>query len=210
MRSVVPYEHLKAVAVSGEYGNLLSLATYRLGSYLRPDAPDYKSHYSDPSTELMMFDYDFANWLLGWPVRLSASSANLGRHGPGEISAVLSYSDGRHATIVASGLMPRGHPFSVGFRALFEGALFELHNVFGGGPPRSKFTMCDDASGLREITMRGRNPYQHELQRFVDCIRGEADPELLDVDRAIDALTMSVATQHSLEQARSMAIRAVR
>jgi len=210
MRSVAPHEHIKAVTVSGEYGNLLSLATYRLGSYLRHGAPDHKSHYSDPSTELMTFDYDFANWLLGRPVRLSAGCTKLGLHGPGEISAVLSYSDGRHATIVASGLMPRGHPFSVGFRALFEGALFELHNIFGSGPPQSKFTMSDDGSGLREITMRGRNPYQCELQRFVDCIRGQADPELLDVDRAIDALTMSVATQRSLEQARSVEILAVR
>jgi len=82
----------------------------------------------------MTFDYDFANWLLGQPVRLSASSARLDGDKPGEISAVLTYGDGRHATIVASGLMPRGHPFSVGFRVLFEGALFELHNVFGKGP----------------------------------------------------------------------------
>jgi UDP-N-acetylglucosamine 3-dehydrogenase len=206
MRSVAPYEHVKATAVSGEYGKLLSLATHRLGSYLRPGAPDHKSHYSDPSTELMTFDYDFANWLLGRPVRLSASSTKLAQHGMGEISAVLSYDEGRQATIVASGLMPRLYPFSVGFRALFEGALFELHNVFGSGPPQSSFTISDNTSGRREITMRGRNPYQRELQRFVDCIRGRADPELLDVDRAIEALAMSIATQRSLEQGRSIAL----
>jgi hypothetical protein len=33
MRSVAPYEHIKAAAISGKYGNLLSLATYRFGSY---------------------------------------------------------------------------------------------------------------------------------------------------------------------------------
>lgn len=209
MRSMTPYEHIKAATISGEYGNLLSLATYRLGSYLRPGAPDHKTHYSDPSTELMTFDYDFANWLLGRPVRLSASSTKLAQHGPGEISAILSYGDGRHATIVASGLMPRGYPFSVGFRALFEGALFELHNLFGSGPPQSKFTISDDASGLRDVMIRGRNPYQRELQQFVDCIRGRADPELLDVNRAIDALTMSIATQRSLEQAGSIEIHTI-
>jgi UDP-N-acetylglucosamine 3-dehydrogenase len=210
MRSVAQYEHIKSAAVSGEYGNLLSLAAYRLGSYLRPGAPDHKSHYGDPSTELMTFDYDFANWLLGRPVRLSASSTRLDRHIPGEISAVISYGDGRHASIVASGLMPRGYPFSVGFRALFEGALFELHNVFGRGLLQSRFTVTDDATGLHGVTVKGRNPYQFELQRFVDCIRGRGDPELLDVDHAIDALTMSIATQHSLEEARSIAIHTVR
>lgn len=209
MRSVAPYEHVKAAAVSGRYGRLLSLACYRLGSYLRPGAPDHKPHYGDPSIELMTFDYDFANWLLGPPVRVSASSTGLTHDGPGEISAVLSYADGCHATVIGSGLMPRGYPFSVGFRALFEGALFELHNVFGDGPPQSRFTVCDDAGGPRGVAMEGRNPYQVELQRFVDCMVGRADPELLDVERAIEALTISVATQRSIEEGRSIEICAV-
>ena len=42
------------------------------------------------------------------------------------------------------------------------------------------------------------NPYQVELQRFVDCINGRADPDLLDVERAIEALMLSVATQRAL------------
>jgi predicted dehydrogenase len=209
MRSVAPYEYIKAAATSGEYGRLLSLACYRLGSYLRPGAPDHKSHYGDPSTELMTFDYDFANWVLGPPIRLSASSAELVPGGPGEISAVISYNDGCHAMISASGLMPRGYPFSVGFRALFEGALLELHNVFADGPPQSKFTVSNDALGTRDIAIRGRNPYQTELQRFIDCIRGQADPELLDVERAIEALKLSLATQRSLKGKCSIDIQAV-
>jgi hypothetical protein len=68
MRSVAPYEHIKAAATLGECGRLLSLESYRLGSHLRPGAPDHKAHYSDPSTELMTFDYDFANRLQEPPV----------------------------------------------------------------------------------------------------------------------------------------------
>ena len=62
-----PIEHIKAVASSGEHGRLLSVATWRLGSYLHPDAPDHKAHYGDPSTELMTFDFDFIQWLMGRP-----------------------------------------------------------------------------------------------------------------------------------------------
>jgi predicted dehydrogenase len=71
---------------------------------------------------------------------------------------------------------------------------------------QSPDTISDDTSGRREITMRGQKRYQRELQRFVDCMRGRADPELLDVDRAIEALAMSIATQRSLKQARSIAL----
>lgn len=105
--------------------------------------------------------------------------------------------------------MPRGYPFSVGFRALFERALLELHNVVGNDPPQTRFTVADDASGPRNVAIQGRNPYRPELQRFVDCVHGRADPELLDVQRAIEALRLSVATQRSIEESRSIEIDAV-
>jgi predicted dehydrogenase len=199
MRSVAPYAHVKALAASGEHGRLLSLSTWRLGSYLRSGSPEHKPHYSDPSTELMTFDFDFANWLLGQPARLTAGAAGEARGGPGEISALLAYKDGRHATVQASGLMPVGCPFMAGFRALFEGAAFELRNSFQqNGPPISSFTMTDDAAPPREVELAGDNPYAVELRRFVDCIAGRADTALLDADRAIEALVLSHATQASL------------
>ena len=199
MRSVAPYAHVKALDDAGPHGRLLSLSTWRLGSYLRPGSPEHKAHYSDPSTELMTFDFDFANWLLGAPASLAASAAGEARGGPGEISALLGYADGRSASVQASGLMPIGCPFMTGFRALFEGAVVELRNVFQpDGPPISSFTLSDDGSPPTDVQLEGDNPYAVELRRFVDCIEGRADPALLDADRAIEALTLSHATQASL------------
>ena len=81
VRSIAPYRHIKEMAAAGTHGRLLSLSTWRLGSYLRPDAPDHKAHYGDPTTELMTFDFDFAGWLMGRPAQLSAA-------GTGEITAL--------------------------------------------------------------------------------------------------------------------------
>lgn len=201
MRSVGAYGHVEAVARSGEHGRLLSVTTWRLGSYLRADAADRKAHYGDPSTELMTFDFDFVLWLLGQPQSLSASAARLPDGRPGEISAVLSYGQGRHATVIASGLMPTGSPFTVGFRVLFERAVFEHLATFSGGPPKASFTVAAGATPARPVPVADRNPYEVELQRFVDCIRGRADPALLDVDRAIEALRLSVATVGSFTSA---------
>jgi predicted dehydrogenase len=201
MRSVGAYAHVRDAVSSGAHGRLLSLATWRRGSYLRPDAPDRKAHYGDPSTELMTFDFDAAQWLMGRPARLSASAVGTADGTPGEISTLLSWDDGRHATIAASGLMPVGSPFSTGFRALFERASFELRMVFrGGGPPESAFTIVDEAGPPAPVALPGRDPYEVELQRFVECIRGRADPELLDADRAIEALELSLATQRALAE----------
>jgi UDP-N-acetylglucosamine 3-dehydrogenase len=199
MRSVTAYAHVRNAVSSGTHGRLLSLAAWRLGSYLRPDAADRKAHYGDPSTELMTFDFDAAQWLMGRPARLSASAVRMVDGSPGEISTLLSWDDGRHATIAASGIMPVGSPFSTGFRALFERAAFELRMVFRGeGPPESSFTIADGTGPAAPVALQGRDPYEVELRRFVDCIKGRADPELLDVDRSIEALELSLATQRAL------------
>ena len=201
MRSVGAYGHVEAVARSGEHGRLLSITTWRLGSYLHTDAPDRKAHYGDPSTELMTFDFDFVHWLMGEPASLSASAARLPDGRPGEISAMLTYPHGRHATVIASGLMPPGSPFTVGFRVLFERAVFEHLAVFSGGPPNTRFTVAAGMTPARPVPVAERNPYEVELQRFVDCLRGRADPVLLDVDRAIEALRLSIATTRSFTSA---------
>ena len=206
MRALGAYRHIKDVAVAGTYGRLLSVTTWRLGSYLHPGAPDHKAHYSEPATELMTFDFDFIQWLMGTPNRLSASAARTPQGAPGETSALLSYDDGRHATVLASGLMPPGFAFTVGFRVLFDRAVFEHQAVFDKIPPTASFTIVEEKEPARSIPMPGQNPYEVELQRFVDCIRSRADPALLDADRAIEALVLSTATQRSLEEARSVEI----
>ena len=198
MRSAIQYEHIKAAAVSGIHGRLLSITTWRLGSYLHRSAPDHKAHYSDPSVELLTFDFDFIRWAMGSPVRLSASATRLAEGSAGEVSALLTFEDGRQATAIASGLMPAGFPFSVGFRALFERAAFSLNTIFENGLPRSTFTVSDDKAREQPVPLVPRNPYEVELRRFVDCIRGDADPALLDAERAIEALTLSLATQRAL------------
>ena len=199
MRSVGAYAHVEAVARASEHGRLLSVAAWRLGSYLHADAPDRKAHYGDPSTELMTFDFDFVHWLMGEPQSLSASAASMPDGRPGEISALLSYPQGRHATVIASGLMPPGSPFTTGFRVLFERAVFEHRTTFEAIPPKTSFTVAAGQTPARPVPAVDRSPYEVELQRFVDCIRGRADPALLDADRAIEALHLSLATQRSIE-----------
>jgi predicted dehydrogenase len=201
-RSIGACGLVRQAVETGEHGRLLSLTTHRLGSYLRAGAPDHKDHYSDPSTELMTFDFDFVGWLMGPPKRVVASAVSTPQ-GLGEISALLDYDDGRSATILASGLMPATYPFRVGFRALFETALIESEAVFSeAGPPRAALNVYPQTGEPWRPDTPATNPYQVELERFVACVRGTADPALLDVDNALAALTLSIATQTSLSERR--------
>jgi predicted dehydrogenase len=203
MRGSTHHQHIKEVVDRGQLGRLISLTTYRLGSYLRPGAPDHKEHYTDPTTELMTFDFDVVGWLMGPPARLSATGG--GAAGQiGDVTAVLGYDDGRHATVLASGAMPIGLPFTVGLRALFERGLIELDTVFDEMPPTSRFTLTTDEARETPIAVIGQNPYEVELRRFVDCVLGRADPALFDCERAIEALALSEAAQQALAERRTV------
>ena len=204
MRSIAHYEHAYRAARSGEHGKLLGITAYRLGSYLHPGAPDHKSHYSDPSTELMTFDFDFIQWLMGRPDRVSASAIASERGIPGEISAVLGYDDGRSATVLASGLMPKSFPFSVGYRAVFERGALDLQNVFEAGPPKTNFTFYPAEGSAQRVEVNGDNPYEKELRLFAEAIRDETAGDLLAPEHAINALVLSIATQRSLRERRAI------
>jgi predicted dehydrogenase len=105
---------------------------------------------------------------------------------------------------MASGAMPIGYPFSVGFRALFERATLELATVFDAMPPTTHVMLTTDAAAPTPVTIPGQNPYEAELRRFIDCIDGRADPALLDCERAIEALVLSEATQRALATRRTI------
>ncbi|MFI4975568.1 MAG: Gfo/Idh/MocA family protein [Caulobacterales bacterium] len=205
-RSISACALVKQAVDTGAHGRLLSLTACRLGSYLREGATDHKDHYSDPTTELMTFDFDFVGWVMGPPSRLSASATRSNAQLT-EVSALLEYADGRTATVLASGVMPATYPFKVGFRALFEDALIESEASFSqGGPPRVSLALFPRSGEVQIPDAPPANPYQIELERFVACIRGAAEPDLLDVDRALEALALSLATQASLNERRAITL----
>ena len=142
----------------------------------------------------------------GPPARLTANALRY-QGDFGEISALLKYDDGRSATVLASGLMPASYPFKVGFRVLFEAALVESEVSFGeGAPPRIRLTVFPQVGEVQVPDFPQSNPYQVELEQFFGCIRGTGDPALLDVERALEALALSKATQASLSKHRGIDI----
>jgi predicted dehydrogenase len=91
----------------------------------------------------------------------------------------------------------------VGFRLVGEKQALELTTVFGSdGPPVTRLMLYPANGKLEEVQLNNGDPYEAECQYFVDCVRGEAEPELLSAERAIEALKLSLAAQTSLRQGR--------
>ena len=101
--------------------------------------------------------------------------------------------------------MPPGMPFTAGFRALFETPASSCSR--SSERPAELPSRSPKARRRRgRSTLDGGNPFEIELRRFVDCIAGQADPHLLDADRAIEALGLSLATQQALVRSTSIAL----
>ena len=203
-RSIAQYEYVHQAAATGHLGKVLTMTTYRFGSYLLSE--ESRKHYADPALELMTLDFDFIGWLIGSPASVSATAVELAPGVPGEISGIFNYDSGAIATVMASGIMPKGFPFSIGFRVLFEKGAFELKTVFeGAGPPRNTFHFYSN-DGRQTLTIKEHDPYEQELRYFVDSIRGNTDPGLLDAQHASEALKLSLATLQSVKENRAIRI----
>jgi predicted dehydrogenase len=208
-RSIAQYEYVHQAALAGHLGKVLSITTYRLGSYLLSE--ESRRHYADPALELMTLDFDFIRWLIGSPVSVSATGVSWSGLAceaaiPGEIAGILNYDSGANATVMASGIMPKGFPFSIGFRVLFERGSFELKTVFeGAGPPENTFQFYS-GEARQLLTIEEHDPYEQELRYFVSAIRRGVAPELLDAQHAGEALKLSLATLQSVKENRAVRI----
>lgn len=199
-RSIASYRYIKRAVDKGDLGDIQAIYAYRLGSYLRYNSRDNKEHYGDPTTELMTFDFDFINWLMGTRNTLSARAVFTPEGKPGHIFATLQY-DNAVAEIEASGIMPQTFPYSVGFRIFGKKEMLELTTIFHtDGPPKSVLMAYPHSGKPYIVDHDDHDPYQVECQCFIDCILDNADPALLSAERAIEALRLSVATQNLIRQ----------
>jgi UDP-N-acetylglucosamine 3-dehydrogenase len=200
-RSIAQYEHVHRVVGSGQLGSVLTITAYRLGSYLRSE--EGIKRYADPTLELMTFDFDFVRWLMGQPAAVCATAVESASGVLGEVCASLQYDSSSSATVIGSGIMPEGFPFSIGFRILFEKGAFELKTVFeDAGPPKNMLHFYSDAGGAQTLAIEEHDPYEQELRYFVDSIRGEVDPYLLDAQHAMEALKLSLTTKQAIQEHR--------
>jgi predicted dehydrogenase len=67
-------------------------------------------------------------------------------------------------------------------------------------PPSTTFQCYPEDGPPQPGAIAGHNPYAWELNHFIDCIRGNADRDLLDPSHALAALKLSLATQRSLQE----------
>ena len=90
--------------------------------------------------------------------------------------------------------------------ASFDRGAAEYRAVFTDGPPEVTLVETREGQAPQAVSLPPTNPYEVELASFVGLIQGTGDPSLLDGERAVEALRLSLATQASLRSGRVVPI----
>jgi predicted dehydrogenase len=211
------YVELHRRVTSGELGRPLSLAASRLS----PPA-DWAEWFADPSqsggapVDLMVHDFDQANWLLGEPRTVYAHGVTSAGAGfPDHVVAVVDY-DGAQAVVEGSMCMPGIFPFSSLIRVNAEAGAaeyaFRAAPAEGGG---NIGAVDPSARGLRlfprggepdVILMDAVDPWGPEIEEFVSCVEGGRQPENGTGEQALLALRVSLAANRSLTSGKAEAV----
>ena len=207
LRFWTEYVELERRLSAGELGRPLGLSAYRLSQ-----PPDWSDWIADAErsggvpVDLMIHDFDQANWLLGRP-RSVVARGDRTRH----VHAVVEYDDAS-AVIEGSLAMPASYPFTSGIRVACERGVAEY--AFSAAPAEGGGNIgpAASASGLRLFPTGGDalvldrpqvDPWHAEIAAFLDCLEQGRPPEQGTGEQARLALAVSLAASRSLETGRA-------
>jgi predicted dehydrogenase len=204
------YVELQRRVSGGELGRPFALAASRLS----PPA-DWAAWYADvaqsggPLVDLMVHDFDQANWLLGEPRSVYArAQASADPQYADHAVAVVEY-DGAQAIVEGSMALPVSFPFSSLIRVVGEAGAAEY--AFRAAPAAEGGNIGavdESARGLRLYPRDGDpelvlldpvDPWGPEIAEFVSCLEERRRPVNGTGEQALLALRVSLAARRSLE-----------
>lgn len=207
MRFVPEYRRVREAAVSGELGRPLVAFAARLSPpYWSRRSPRPFRVYGEPVLELSIFDFNYLNWLLGEPQSVFTQGLVGARRALDHYVVTLRY-PGVLGVVEGSARMPQSHPFNTRLRVLFERGMYESDFRIGKGHISSSLLRYPAEGKPTKVRAPGGDPYQAECAYFVECLRGKADPALLDASHDREALRVGLAARASFEDGAPVRLR---
>lgn len=206
------YVRLHDIVAEGQLGRPLWATAYRLSCL-----PDWAEWIRSPhlsggtAIDLMIHDFDYLNWLLGQPRTVSARGIHGGTAGQGHIVALLTYEDGRQAAVEGSQMMPDSFPFTSGIRVVCESGVVEYSFRAGGrgvemGQAVSSLLVCSSDGTSRFVPVKETDPYEAEVEYFVDCVRTDSPPLLGSAHDSRTALAVALGAREAIETGETVTV----
>jgi predicted dehydrogenase len=185
------YQYLHELLQNNTYGALKSLSIIRKTPPIWGDLG-----FSTIIPNLMLHDLDLVVWFLGMPIQSSVegvSSRPLESH----VTASFRFRDAK-VEVVASSMMPKSYPFTVGFEAIFENGMVEYHEYFtheGSVKTSTEYA----ADGKKELSFGDSILYELAIKHVIACCK-ENKETVLSVQDAAKSLEIAFNLRDMLVQ----------
>lgn len=188
MRSLAEINFVAEKVKSGAIGEILSVHLHRYQRY----------KVEEPIIDLMGFELDTVNYLLGLPVNVLTTKSS--RKDSEEFFAVLNYPT-FSCIVEFKTIMSKEFPLSHGVRVVCTDGIVETNTVFTSpkpSMPETSVVFYPRGGKKKEVAVRGHNPYEYECRYFIDTILDKVDGSLLDAQHAINTLKIALVIKKSL------------
>lgn len=172
LRFMPPYEGLSALVKPGKLGTIRS-AFFRRRTAVPTWAPwEFDSNISGGGVfDLLIHDVDMALHLFGVPQAVSATGYEALARGTDYLMAQLHYPDVASVSITGGWFHRGEYPFSMEYTVVGDNGVAEFSSA---GRPATVYW----ADGRKEVLPdRAGDPYQAEIEYFVECCRERKQPE---------------------------------
>lgn len=172
----------------------------------RMSAVSSRIHDVDVVSDLMVHDLDIVRFLMGGDIAEVTARGVDGPYGPDHVTALLTFADGRMASLTASRVTQNQvRSLEVTTRERFYTVDYPNQELLIYRQGRIGETASDDGSyvldvGTERVFVRRLEPLVEELQHFVGAARGDHPPEV-DGASALAALDLVWTIQDSLTAA---------
>jgi predicted dehydrogenase len=198
LRFMPEVAELRRVLASGELGRPLAASAIRLSA-----PPDWNDWMLDSErsggtlVDLAIHDLDVLGELLGPARSVQARATAGGSH----VIALVEHEHGP-ATVEASHAMPASYPFTACLRVLCERGVLEHRFVAGAGDEvagdvESVLGIHPADGPAREFSAPG-DPWQAQIEHFLQCVANGAEPADGSFAQARAALAIALAARDSI------------
>ena len=200
------YTLIKEMYEKGEIGDIymmhLRLVSSRAGQYgqwlFNPELGGGAMH------DMLVHDVDFLRHLAG-PFKQCYANAVKDETGCyNNVMANIIHKNGAHAVAEVSFTMQTGYPFSfsihiVGTKATVEYSYCAGATIAERGGTKSEMKVWYEGTGLKNIEIDDYDPYQKQMEYFLDCVRNKKQPEIITTNQSYDVIKMMDALHLSAD-----------
>lgn len=206
MRFSPEYARVHEAAVCRELGRPLAAVASRVSPpYWSARNPRPFPVYGEPLLELSIFDFNYLNWLFGKPRSVFTHGIEGPRKAADHYTVAVRY-DHAAGVVEGSARLPASHPFNTHLRVLFERGMYEGDFQLHKGHMSFSLLRYPEKGEQQHVRPRGGDPYKAECAYFVDCVRGRADPSLIDGVHDRAALRVGLAARESFRTGRPVGL----